>query len=179
MISTLNPELGATAARDEIANLMRRHFVAGWWLVLAFLSLGLLLEVLHAFKLPFYLDVSNHTRRLMWTLAHAHGTLLGLVQIAFAATLPHLSQWRPRHRSFASAGLLGSALLIPTGFFLGGTVVHAGDPGLGILLVPLGALLLLLAVSMTVSGFYVVSPKGTAGTDVSAKRTSPAKGCRT
>ena len=26
-------------------------------------------------------------RRLMWTLAHAHGTLLGLVHIAFAVTV--------------------------------------------------------------------------------------------
>jgi hypothetical protein len=34
---------------------------------------------------------------------------------------------------------------IPAGFFLGGAVVHGADPGLGILLVPLGALLLLLA----------------------------------
>jgi hypothetical protein len=38
---------------------------------------------------------------------------------------------------------------MPGGFFLGGLVFYGGDPGLGILLLPVGALLLLLAVSQT------------------------------
>ena len=59
----------------------------GWWSLAVFLTLGLVLEALHGFKLGFYLDVHNQTRRHMWTLAHAHGTLLGLVHIAFAASL--------------------------------------------------------------------------------------------
>ena len=42
-----------------------------------------------------------------------------------------------------------ASLLLPGGFFLGGVVIYAGDPGLGILLVPVGALLLLTAVLLT------------------------------
>ena len=48
-------------------------------------ALGLLLESLHGFKVRAYLDVTNETRRLMWTLAHAHGTVLGLGLLALAA----------------------------------------------------------------------------------------------
>ena len=43
-----------------------------------------------------------------------------------------------------SAVRFGWTLLL--GFFLGGLFVHAGDPGLGILLVPVGAALLFAAV---------------------------------
>jgi hypothetical protein len=120
--------------------------------LLVFLSLGIILETLHGFKVPLYLDVTNHTRRLMWTLAHAHGTLLGLVQIAFATTLNQMPLWNRRQRAMASTSLLGAGVLIPAGFFFGGAVVHAGDPGVGILLVPIGALLLLLAVWLTICG---------------------------
>jgi hypothetical protein len=38
---------------------------------------------------------------------------------------------------------------MPAGFFLGGVFVYAGDPGLGILLVPVGGILLFAAVFMT------------------------------
>ena len=64
-----------------------RHLAFGWWSLFVFGALGLILETLHGFKVPAYLDVSNESRRLMWTLAHAHGTLLGLIHIAFALTL--------------------------------------------------------------------------------------------
>ena len=47
-------------------------------------ALGLLLESLQGFKVAAYLDVSNETRRLMWRLAHAHGTLLAVVNILYA-----------------------------------------------------------------------------------------------
>jgi hypothetical protein len=43
--------------------------------------------------------------------------------------------------------LRSATLLIPGGFFLGGTWIHAGDPGVGIVLVPVGALLLVVAVA--------------------------------
>jgi hypothetical protein len=38
---------------------------------------------------------------------------------------------------------------MPAGFFLGGVFIYAGDPGLGILLVPVGGILLFIAVFMT------------------------------
>ena len=107
--------------------------------------MGLVLEALHGFKVGAYLDLSNETRRLMWTLAHAHGTLLALVQLGLAATLPALAQRPPA--TLASPALDAASVLLPAGFFLGGFGVHGGDPGVGILLVPVGALLLIGAVA--------------------------------
>jgi hypothetical protein len=125
---------------------LHSHLRYGWWSVLVFLTLGLVLEALHGFKVGWYLNVSTETRRLLFTLAHAHGTLLGLVHIAFGFTVAQLPGWSGLGRTVASASLKGATLLLPGGFFLGGLVLHHGDPGLGIMLVPLGALLLLVSV---------------------------------
>src|SRR5262249_28044773 len=56
---------------------------AGFWALFGFAALGLLLESLHAFKAGLYLDVPNDTRRLLWRLAHAHGALLGLLNVVY------------------------------------------------------------------------------------------------
>src|SRR5436189_1936143 len=125
---------------------VRRHLRFGWWSLLVFLTLGIVLEGLHAFKVGAYLNVSNSTRRLLWTLAHAHGTALGTVHIGFAFTANYLTHWATRARAFASGSLMAASILLPGGFFLGGLVIYSGDPGLGILLVPLGAVFLLMAV---------------------------------
>jgi hypothetical protein len=142
----------ADHAGDPAQALVARHMRIGWWSLLVFLSLGIGLEGLHGFKVGWYLDVSNETRRLMFTLGHAHGTLLALVHVGFAASLPHLPAFAPRRRALASACLAGASWLLPAGFLLGGLYTHAGDPGLGVLLVPPGALLLLLAVVLTARG---------------------------
>ena len=130
-------------------SLVRHHLSIGWWTVLIFLTLGLVLETLHGFKIAEYVKVSNEIRRLMWTLAHAHGTLLGLVNLAFAWTAQTFPAWPESRRHLASNALLGATLLMPAGFFLGGLFFYAGDPGLGILLVPVGGLLLFIAVLLT------------------------------
>ncbi len=127
----------------------RRHLQLGWWSLLLFLTLGLVLEGLHGFKVAWYLNVSNETRRLMWTLAHAHGTLVGLIQIAFALTVGDLPARGARQLKLAGSCLLGANLLLPGGFLLGGFFLHGGDPGLGVLLVPLGGLLLFTGVLLT------------------------------
>jgi hypothetical protein len=132
----------------QLQRAVRCHLAAGWWAVLAFLTLGIVLESLHGFKVGFYLDVGNSARRLMWTLAHAHGTLLGILNIVFAMTVRHLA-WAGTGRRVASVALLGATVLLPGGFFLGGINIYSGDPGLGILLVPVGAVGLLLAVALT------------------------------
>lgn len=129
--------------------LTRRHLRFGWWTLLVFLTLGLVLEALHGLKIGFYLSVTNETRRLMWTLAHAHGTLLALVNLGFAFTIRLLPEWSARERGLASVCLRAATLLMPAGFFLGGTVIYSGDPGLGIILLPVGGLLLLAAVFLT------------------------------
>ncbi len=127
----------------------RRHLRFGWWSLLVFLTLGMALESLHGFKVGWYMDASNETRRHLWTLAHAHGTLLSLIHVAFGLTLLRVPEWTERWRSVGSRCLIGATILMPGGFFLGGLVFHAGDPGLGILLLPLGAALLFAAVGLT------------------------------
>jgi hypothetical protein len=92
-----------------------------------FAALGLGLETLQGFKLPLYVDVSNDTRRLMWTLAHAHGVGLALIHVLFAISLPALPPAPARDR-VASRCLMAASLLLPGGFFLGGLVYYAGDP---------------------------------------------------
>jgi hypothetical protein len=148
------------AVQDAALLLIHRHLRFGWWMLLLFLTLGLALEALHGFKAGLYLKVGNETRRLMWTLAHAHGTLLALVNIAFAFTLRLLPDWPVRSRGVASACLRGSTILMPAGFFLGGVVIYSGDPGLGIVLVPVGGLLLLIGVLLTALAIKGARPDG-------------------
>jgi hypothetical protein len=115
----------------------QRHMKLGWWSLLVFLSLGIVLESLHGFKVAWYLDVGNEVRRLMWRLAHAHGALLGLVHIAFAVTALTVPVRRPEWRRRASLCLVAAGVLLPAGFLLGGITTYPGDPGPGILLAPI------------------------------------------
>ena len=124
----------------------RRHLRFGWWSLLLFATLGLLLESLQGFKVRAYLDVSNETRRLMWTLAHAHGTLLALVHVIFGLTMRATPPTVMPHLHLISSSLIAASVLLPGGFFLGGIAFYSGDPGLGVLLVPVGGVLLLFAV---------------------------------
>src|SRR3982074_1254717 len=108
--------------------------------------MGLVLESLHGFKVRAYLDVSNETRRLMWTLAHAHGTLLALVHVVFGLCVATFPDFSARSLRLISRSLMAASVLLPGGFFLGGIAFYSGDPGVGVLLVPAGAVLLLFAV---------------------------------
>jgi len=124
--------------------LVRRHLKIGWWTLCLWLTLGIALEVLHALKLGWYLDVGSETRRFLFTLAHAHGTLLALIHLGYAATLRRLAATKLVR---AAGSLLSIAsLLLPTGFLLGGVRIYGGDPGPGIFLVPVSALALLTSV---------------------------------
>jgi len=127
----------------------RLHLRFGWWALLGFLTLGIALEGLHGFKIGWFLDVSAETRRLMFRLAHAHGTLLAIVNIAFG-TMLELSV--VRKQAATSFCLIASSLLLPLGFLLGGVFIYDGDPGLGIMLVPIGALFLLVGVLQAARG---------------------------
>jgi hypothetical protein len=122
-----------------------RNLRFGWWSLLVFLSLGAVLEALHGFKIGWYVDVGNETRRLMFTLAHAHGTLLALVNIAAGFTVRIVDRFALRPS--VSFALIWAAILLPAGFFLGGIVIYDGDPGLGVWLVPIGAALLFYSVA--------------------------------
>ncbi|MCA8973272.1 MAG: hypothetical protein KDC98_01055 [Planctomycetes bacterium] len=134
-----------TQPGSENDSLCRRHLRLGWTALFVFVVLGAVLEGMHGFKIDWYLAVGNETRRLMWRLAHAHGTFLALLHIAFAVATQHVAR-PPR---LASACLSSATIALPVGFFFGGFGVRGGDPGFGIVLVPLGVLLLLIAIGQT------------------------------
>ncbi len=120
----------------------RRALLTGWLLLAFSLPLGLTLEALHAMKVPVYLD--SALRRELWTLAHAHGNLLGILCLVFAALGDRLGG-EPLGRARLANLLSVGAVLMPLGFLFGGILNREGDPSPGILLVPLGGLVLLLA----------------------------------
>jgi hypothetical protein len=120
---------------------IRKTLRTGWLLLAVSLPFGVTLEGLHGFKVQSYL--TSEMRREMWRLAHAHGTLLGILCLVSAALAEaHIPESvRPRVMAMIRWG----AVLMPLGFFLGGVLNSEGDPSLGILLVPVGALLLVVA----------------------------------
>jgi hypothetical protein len=130
----------------EAGSYTRLHLRFGWWSLFVFAAVGLTLETLHGFKVAVYLDLSNETRRLMWTLAHAHGVGLALIHLLFAIIVRLELLGSVSSLSLVSRCLVAASFLLPGGFFAGGAVYYGGDPGFGILLVPVGAVLFLLAV---------------------------------
>lgn len=139
------PETAATAATTTDQALCRRHLRFGWLLLCVSLPAGLVLEALHGLKLEMYLGPDNEIRRLLWTLAHAHGTLLALLNIAYGLTAAHLGL----RDGLTSRMLMVGAVLLPAGFLAGGVVTYGGDPGPSIVLAPIGGLLLAAATVAT------------------------------
>lgn len=150
---------GTAEISPEARWLIIRHLRFGWGSLLVFLTLGIVLEAMHGFKVGWYLNPSNETRRLLWTLAHAHGTLLGLIHIALAATLPMIAGVE-RISAIASPCLMASSVLLPGGFLLGGWFIFESDPGLGILLTPAGAALLMISVFVVFRSISAAGSKG-------------------
>ena len=142
---------------------MQAHLRMGWCLLSVFTLLGMALEAMHAFKLGWFLDLANETRRLLLRLAHAHGVLLGLVNIGFALSLPHRAPLGERAEVWISPCVLWGSVLLPAGFLLGGLVVRGGDPNPAILLVPLGAPLLLAGVTGVAWSFLTRGPSSGRG----------------
>ena len=129
--------------KDE--TLARRHRRFGWTALLTWLCAGLLLEMFHGFKLGGYL--LDPLRREMWTLAHFHGALLSVVNLAYVrwADEPELSA---AARERASRALIAGSILLPVGFALGGMFHYEGDPGIGIFLAPVGAAALVVTAAI-------------------------------
>src|SRR5881398_3791105 len=91
-----------------------RNLRFGWWSLLVFLSLGGALETLHGFKVGWYVDVGNEMRRLMFTLAHAHGTALAMVNIVAGLTARNVERFELLPA--VSFCLIWAGLLFPLGF---------------------------------------------------------------
>lgn len=134
----------ARASEDpDVARLERRHVRIGWWMLVAFLSLGLAIDALHGFKIGWYLDADNEARRLMWTLAHAHGTLFGLVHLGFAYSIARIDGFEARRRRLAASLLTIGTIGVPLAFLVAGLSAHGGDPGFAVVLVAPAATLML------------------------------------
>ncbi len=120
----------------------RKTLIWGWALLALFLPLGMVLETLHALKVPVYLD--SAMRREMWTLAHAHGNLLGILCLVFASVGAKAIPDEGKRAAIARLLRWGAGLM-PVGFFLGGVLNSEGDPSWAVALVPVGAVFLLIA----------------------------------
>jgi hypothetical protein len=83
----------------------------------------------------------------MWRLAHAHGTLLGVLHVIYGLTVKAMPE---AGDALASICLLAALVLVPLGFFLGGVVTNAGDPGVMVFVVPPGAVALVIGVGLTI-----------------------------
>ncbi len=131
----------------EVTDLARRQLRWGFLGLVVFVTLGVLLEAFHAFKWMGYLHVDAESRRLLLRLAHAHGTVLSLLQIAVGlagrAYPAVLGSVRP-------VLYLLAQWLVPLGFLLGAVGARSGDPGHMIALLPVGAICLLSALASTV-----------------------------
>ncbi|MFQ5416643.1 MAG: hypothetical protein ACE5FL_06270 [Myxococcota bacterium] len=156
------PDSAAVTQQDH----GRRHLLIGWWALLIFLTAGMTLEILMGFRIGLYLDVDNETRRLMWRLAHSHGALLAVVNVAFGLTCTVLAEGRLPRARLVSPFLIAATVLLPGGFFLGGVAFHGADPGAGVLLSPLGSLALFVAV-------LLISRDLLAGTTADPEATAP------
>ena len=127
----------ATTEKNDFAGLIAQ----GWIGIAVWMALGLLLEGLLAYRAPSYLEDAQ--RRELFRLAHAHGTVLNGLLVLAGLTLQQLKAF-PK---LAALALRAGSLLMPLGFLLGGLSHPEGDPGLGIWLVPPGALLMVFGVT--------------------------------
>src|SRR4029079_2103459 len=121
--------------RTSCSTLIRQ----AWISIALWITFGILLEGLNAFRSSAFLD--DAVRREMFRLAHAHGTLLNLVLLALAICARlDLVNLGPK----TSGGFRAAVIILPLGFLFAGVWHFKDEPGAAILLVPIGAVLLLV-----------------------------------
>lgn len=155
---------------QPVASLARKHVRFGWLMLAAFAIVGITLEGFHGFKTGWYLEDAYETRRLLFTLGHAHGALLALINIVFGVASAVLGGSPSRLLQVSRLLLLGTVLL-PAGFFLGGFGLYGADPGVGVYLAPIGGLCVLAA--------FVIAACSSGSPVPEAEPSKPASGTRT
>ena len=125
----------------------RQQRIFGLWSLVAFALMGIALETLHGLRVSWYM--TQPVRREMLTLAHTHGTLLALIVITSSLFLYREGVDLATGRRSALL-LRFSCILMPLGFLLGGVFANSTDPGIGILLVPAGALALIFGLILAI-----------------------------
>lgn len=123
----------------------KTHARFGWTLLFVSLAFGAGLETLEGFRVERL--VGDPWVQRLWSLAHFHGTALGLVNLVYVGWADAEPLGIPARRRASWALRLGSVCM-PLGFFLGGLFHPEGDPSFGIALAPLGALVILYGVSL-------------------------------
>lgn len=108
--------------------------------IAVFLAFGIVLEGLYGLRRAEWMD--DEIRREFWRLGHAHGGLLGVLNLALAWAMGRLATpvaWASRIRlaAWVGAGMVG------LGFFGGGLFHGPTDPGPAVLVVPAGAAMVL------------------------------------
>lgn len=112
--------------------LTRRHQRFGWTVLFFSFLFGATIEGLLGLKSTLIYDPLRHD---LWSLAHFHGAFFGLMNLLY----PIIAA---RHaRTWTSAVLMIGSAVLPLGFLLGGIAHPEGDPSAGILLAPIGAVL--------------------------------------
>lgn len=117
-----------------------RHLRLALVQVAVFLAAGLWLEAMYGLRADGWID--DDLRREFLRLGHAHGALLGILNLAIAWAMARLGTPESWARPIRVAALLG-ALLVGLGFFGGGLWHAPTDPGPIVLVVPAGAMMLL------------------------------------
>ncbi|MCK6548321.1 hypothetical protein L6R52_20910 [Myxococcota bacterium] len=125
-------------------HLARRHRRVGFTALALALAAGAALEVLLGYKVSSYL--LDPLRRELWSLAHFHGALFGILNLVLVPWVER-AELSPALQRAASRGLVLGTVLLPLGFFGGGIAHPEGDPSVAILLVPVGALAALFAIT--------------------------------
>lgn len=123
---------------SRVAVWSRQAMFQGWLSIAVWMGFGLLLEGFLGYKTPAYLQ--DQQRRELFRLAHAHGTLLGLVLLAAGVVIQRLNIPPPRA---ARAAIRIGSVFMPLGFLIAGVWHSETDPGLAIWLVPPAALLVI------------------------------------
>ncbi|WP_224248438.1 hypothetical protein [Hyalangium gracile] len=139
MTSQKKTEASAAEGRARV------HARFGWTLLFVSLAFGSVMEALEGFRWVSF--VADAWKQRLWSLAHFHGAALGLLNLIYVqwADTPTLSVGR---RTSASRVLMVGSVGMPLGFLLGGIAHPEGDPSLGIILAPVGALLVLYTVAV-------------------------------
>jgi hypothetical protein len=107
------------------------HLRFGWTLLAIAIIAGALLETLLGWRSS--LIGADDLRHQLWSLAHFHAAFLALLNLIYPSATK---------RATTSSALIAGSILLPLGFFLGGLAHPEGDPGIGIWLAPVGAVLL-------------------------------------
>jgi hypothetical protein len=133
----------AVAMSRQSAEVQRaRRF--GWTSLLCWTCAGLLLEAAHGWKVSAVLD--DELTRALLRLGHAHGVGLSLLAIVHGELA---TSWLGDRARAIAHSIWTGAVLVPFGFALGAIAHPEGDPGVGVLLVPIGALALIVGLGRT------------------------------